>query len=107
MMQQGIESWIPDHSCHIASSTLHELRTALYVVEYLIWVHDETCSSPPTSPVLSSSKQEHDKSRISVRKVVESLETLYNEGALMPGGERKRFAVVEIRGDWKWQQDFL
>lgn len=38
-------------------------------------------------------------------QVVKSLESLYFDGALMPGGERVFFAVCEIRGDWKWQQD--
>ena len=40
-------------------------------------------------------------------QVVSSLETLYHDGAqLGPADEPPvKFAVSELRGDWKWKQD--
>ena len=37
-------------------------------------------------------------------QVLESLMILYNEGAGV-GEELRKYAITEIRGDWKWQQD--
>ena len=39
-------------------------------------------------------------------QVVHSLSSLYTDGVSGPGGGIVRYAVAEIRGDWKWQADF-
>ena len=38
-------------------------------------------------------------------KVVGSLDQLYHHGVEMDNGKALKYAVVEIRGDWKWQQE--
>ena len=38
-------------------------------------------------------------------KVVQSLHTLYNDGIVDKTGRNRKFALVEIRGDWKYQKD--
>ncbi len=39
-------------------------------------------------------------------EVVQSLQGLYHHGASAnPGKDPIKYAVVELRGDWKWQQD--
>lgn len=47
----------------------------------------------------------HSCCTISQPEVVSSLERLYADGAVLPGGQVRRFALLEIRGDWKWQAD--
>lgn len=47
----------------------------------------------------------HSCCAISQPEVVSSLERLYADGVVLPGGQVKRFALLEIRGDWKWQAD--
>ena len=38
-------------------------------------------------------------------QVVQSFDDLFHHGVALHGGESVKFAVCEIRGDWKWQQD--
>ena len=39
-------------------------------------------------------------------QVVQSLSILYHEGADLHSGQSNvKFAVSELRGDWKWQQE--
>ena len=44
-------------------------------------------------------------------KVVASLNDLYHEGVCLAGdggdGDKVKYAITEIRGDWKWQRDAL
>ena len=37
-------------------------------------------------------------------EVVESFKLLYDDGISQDGGEPVRFAICDVRGDWKWQQ---
>lgn len=61
----------------------------------------------PLSICRSELKAGFPTTRAILEAVVQSLDSLYRDGAVVPGGKHVHFAISEIKGDWKWQVEWL